>query len=94
MSRVVNAALPMAPEPLQAFLAQVQSDRNLQEKLKAAATASDVVAIAESVGFQISADAVTAAHTSTLKLSAEELESVSGGGGGTMWLVSNCPPNC
>lgn len=94
MSRVVNAALPMAPESLQAFLARVQSDRNLQEKLKAAATASDVVAIAESVGFQISADAVTAAHTSTLKLSAEELESVSGGGGGTMWLVSNCPPNC
>ena len=94
MRKVVPKSPPMPEEQLQAFLEKVQADSNLQEKLKTAQTPNDVVVIAESVGFQISADAVTAAHTSTLKLSAEELGSVSGGGGGTMWLVSNCPPNC
>ena len=46
----------MSEEQLKAFLEKVKSDTSLQEKLKAAADADAVTAIAKEAGFSISAD--------------------------------------
>ena len=46
----------MSEEQLKAFLEKVKGDASLQEQLKAAAAADDVVAIAKAAGFAISAD--------------------------------------
>ena len=62
----------MSEEQLKAFIAKVQSDPSLQEKLKAAKSPEDVVSIAKEHGHEFSAD-----HLS--QLSEEELEGVSGG---------------
>ena len=70
----------MSEEQLKAFLEKVQSDTSLQEKLKLAADANAVAAIAEEAGFNISADDLTKAQS---ELSEEELEGVAGGGTGT-----------
>ena len=66
----------MSEEQLKAFLEKVQGDTNLQEKLKAAADANAVAAIAKEAGFSISADDLTKAQS---ELSEEELEGVAGG---------------
>ncbi len=66
----------MSEEQLKAFLEKVQGDTSLQEKLKAAADANAVAAIAKEVGFSISADDLTKAQS---ELSDEELEGVAGG---------------
>ena len=63
-------------EQLKAFLEKVKGDTSLQEKLKAAADANAVAAIAKEAGFSISADDLTKAQP---ELSAEELEVVAGG---------------
>ena len=67
----------MSEEQLKAFIAEVQSDTNLQEKLKAASDANAASAIAKEAGFSISADEFTKAQST--ELSDEELEGVAGG---------------
>ena len=69
----------MSEEQLKAFLEKVKADTSLQEKLKAAADANAVAAIAKEAGFMISADDLAKAQS---ELSKEELEGVAGGG----WL--------
>ena len=71
----------MSEEQLKAFLEKVQGDTSLQEKLKAAADANAVAAIAKEAGFSISADDLTNAQS---ELSDQELEGVAGA-----WF-SNC----
>ena len=61
----------MSEEQLKAFLEKVKGDTSLQEKLKAAADANAVAAIAKEAGFSISADDLTTKAQS--KLSDEEL---------------------
>ena len=68
----------MSEEQLKAFLEKVKADTNLQEKLKAAANADAVNAIAKEAGFSVSADYLKKAQS---ELSDEELEGVSGGAG-------------
>ena len=77
----------MSEEQLKAFLEKVKGDTSLQEKLKAAADANAVAAIAKEAGFSISADDLTKAQS---ELSDEELEGVAGGTGS--WLV--CEVRC
>ena len=67
----------MSEEQLKAFLEKVKADTSLQEKLKAAADAEAVAAIAKEAGFSISADYLTKAQS---ELSDDELEGVAGGG--------------
>ena len=66
----------MSEEQLKAFLEKVKADTSLQEKLKAAADANAVAAIAKEAGFSISADDLAKAQS---ELSDEELEGVAGG---------------
>jgi predicted ribosomally synthesized peptide with nif11-like leader len=69
----------MSEEQLKAFLEAVKADAGLQEKLKAAADADAVVAIAKEVGFMISADEFSGLQAVGEELSDEELEGVAGG---------------
>ena len=66
----------MPEEQLKAFLEKVKADTNLQEKLKAAADADAVLAIAKEEGFSISTDDLNKALT---EISDEELELATGG---------------
>jgi len=66
----------MSEEQLKAFMDAVKSDAGLQERLKAAADADAVVAIAKEAGFMISADEL---ERSQAEISEEELEGVAGG---------------
>ena len=66
----------MSEEQLKAFIEKVQGDDNLQAKLKAAADADAVLAIAKDAGFSISADDLKNAQS---EVSEEELEGVAGG---------------
>ena len=66
----------MSEEQLKAFLETVKADSSLQEKLKAAADANAVAAIAKEAGFSISADDINKTQS---ELSDEELEGVAGG---------------
>ena len=78
----------MSEEQLKAFLEKVKTDTSLQEKLKAAADANAVAAIAKEAGFSISADDLKNAQS---ELSEEELDGVAGGGpnGGCLpWAFS------
>ena len=78
----------MSEEKLKAFLQKVKADISLQLKLKAAADAEVVAAIAKEAGLSISADYLTKAQS---ELSAEELECVAGGGpngGCPSWFFS------
>ena len=77
----------MSEEPLNAFLEKVKGDTSLQEKLKVAADADAVAAIAKEAGFSISADDLTKAQ---YELSDKELEGVAGGSADNYsdtWLV-------
>ena len=67
----------MSEEQLKAFIEKVKGDTSLQEKLKAAADANAVAAIAKEAGFSISADDLAKAQS---EISEEELEGVAGGG--------------
>ena len=72
------SSYPMSEKQVKAFLEKVKGDTNLQEKLKAAADANAVSAIAKEAGFSISADDIKRAQP-TEALSDEELEDVAGG---------------
>ena len=66
----------MSEEQVKAFLEKAKVDTSLQEKLKAAADANAVAAIAKEAGFSISADDINKTQS---ELSDEELEGVAGG---------------
>ena len=66
----------MSEGQLKAFIEKVKGNTTLQEKLKAAADADAVLAIAKEAGFSISADDLKKAQS---EISEEELENVSGG---------------
>ena len=63
----------MSLEQLKAFLSKVKGDSSLQDKLKAAKSAEDVVSIAKEHGHEFTADKID-------QLSDVELEGVAGGG--------------
>ena len=67
----------MSDEQLKAFIEKVQSDTSLQEKLKAAADANAVAAIAKEAGFTISADDLTKGQS---EIEDAQLEGAAGGG--------------
>jgi predicted ribosomally synthesized peptide with nif11-like leader len=73
--------LQMSEEQLKAFLETVKADAGLQEKLKAAADADAVVAIAKVAGFMISPEVLkgSGSQTAGAEISEEELEGVAGG---------------
>ena len=66
----------MSEEQLKEFLEKVKADTSLQEKLKAAANADAVVAIAKEAGFSITTEDLKADRQN---LSDTELEGVAGG---------------
>ena len=66
----------MSKEQLKAFLEKVKGDTSLQEKLKAAADADAVAAIAENSGYKISTEDIEKFMT---EISDKELEGVAGG---------------
>ena len=66
----------MSEEQLKAFIAKVQSDTSLQEKLKA--EGADVVAIAKAAGFTITTEDL---NSHRQNLTEDELEGVAGGAG-------------
>ena len=65
----------MSEEQLKYFLEKVKGDTSLQEKLKAAADADAVLAIAKEAGYILSADDLTNAQ----EISDFELEGAAGG---------------
>ena len=69
----------MSLEQLKSFLEKVKGDSNLQEKLKAAKSPEDVVAIAKELGHEFTADKIN-------QLSEKELEGVTGAG--NQWPAS------
>ena len=70
----------MSEEQLKAFIAKAKDDQTIQEKLKAAKTAEDVIGIAKEHGDEFTTEHMT-------QLSEEELEGVAGGAGG-LWPPS------
>ena len=77
----------MSEEQLKSFLEKVKTDTSLQEKLKAAADANAVAAIAKEAGFSISADDLT---KDQVELSEDELEGVAAG----FWTGAGCRRGC
>ena len=71
----------MSLEQFKAFLEKVKGDSSLQEKLKAAKSPEDVVAIAKESGHDFALERVN-------QLTEKELESVSGGTG---WIPGITP---
>lgn len=83
----------MSEEQLKAFLEKVKGDTSLQEKLKAAADADAVLAIAKEAGFIVSPDDLFKAQS---ELSDQDMEGVAGGSSinntcNTLWC--GCPRN-
>ena len=76
----------MSEEQLKAFQEKVKGDTSLQEKLKAAADADTVSAIAKEAGFSISADDLTKAQS---EITDEELENAAGGWLGVLYAGFN-----
>ena len=69
----------MSEEQLKAFLEKVQSDTELQEKLKAATTPEAGLEIAKEAGFSITAEDIQLMQSATGEVSDEELEGAAGG---------------
>lgn len=62
-----------------AFLEAVKADTSLEDKLKKAADADAVVAIAKEMGFVISVESLESFTKAEAELSEEELEALAGG---------------
>ena len=62
----------MSEEQLKAFIAKAKEDTSIQEQLKAAKTADDVIGIAKEHGHEFATEHIT-------QLSEKELEGVAGG---------------
>ena len=73
----------MSEEQLKAFIAKAKDDQSIQDKLKAAKSPEEVVAIAKEHGHEFTADKIAG-------LSESELEGVAGGGYDPDTLLS-CP---
>ena len=69
----------MSEKKLKGFLEKVKGEASLQEKLKAAADADEVIVIAKAAGFVVSAEEIKTAQLAPQELSDEELEGVAGG---------------
>ena len=69
----------MSEEQLKSFIAKIQEDKALQEKLQAADGVDAVVAIALEAGYSIDAQDLESSSLVAQELSAQDLESVSGG---------------
>ena len=82
----------MSEEQLKAFIEKFKADTSIQEKLKAAADADAVLAIAKEAGFSISTDDLKNAQPT--ELSDEELEGVAGGRDFDVCLNSVWIPGC
>lgn len=89
MTRLQLPLSPMSEEQLKAFLEKVKGDTSLQEKLKAAADADAVLAIAIEAGFIISNDDLTKAQ---VQVTDEELEGATGGCGSMGCGLENAGP--
>ena len=74
----------MSEEQLKAFLAKAKDDQSIQDKLKAAKSPEDVVAIAKEHGYEFTADKITGMR----ELIEEELEGVAGGGDPCQLILS------
>jgi predicted ribosomally synthesized peptide with nif11-like leader len=75
----------MSEDQLSAFLAKLQNDSGLREKLKESADLDAALAIAREAGFDVGkADWLRFQATTILTLSDEELEQVAGGSIGQM----------
>ena len=70
----------MSEEQLKAFLEKVQSDTELQEKLKAATTPEAGLEIAKEAGFSITAEDIQSMQSAPGEVSDAELEGAAGGG--------------
>ena len=73
----VRLRVLMSEEQLKAFIAKAKDDQSIQDKLKAAKTPEDVVAIAKEHGHEFSMS-----HAEAGRLGEKELEVLVGGGGG------------
>ena len=62
----------MSEEQLKAFIARAKDDQSIQDKLRAAKSPEDVVAIAKDHGHEFTADRI-------IELKEKELEGVAGG---------------
>jgi predicted ribosomally synthesized peptide with nif11-like leader len=69
----------MPEDQLKAFLAAIQSDTSLQEKLRIHADPESVATIAQQAGFEISVEDLDQLQRGKAELSEKELEQVSGG---------------
>jgi predicted ribosomally synthesized peptide with nif11-like leader len=70
----------MSNEQLNAFLAKISSDPDLQERLKAQTDPIEVAAIAREHGLNVSSDSLLQlAHGAPVELNDSELENVTGG---------------
>ena len=78
----------MSKDPLNAFMEQVSADEGLRSRLKAATSPKAVAEIAKELGYTIPEDDLYAGDS----LSAQELEAVSGGGGGR--VEKSCSWGC
>ena len=56
----------MSEEQLKAFLEAIKGDQGLQEKIKTATASEDVVAIAKTAGFSVSAEDLKRAQLGNL----------------------------
>ena len=62
----------MSQEQLKSFLAKAKDDESIQEKLKTAKSAEDVIGIAKEYGHEFTSDKIS-------QLSEDDLQEVSGG---------------
>jgi len=87
----------MSEEQLEALLAKLKGDTELQKKLKGAADLDAFLAVAKDVGFNVSkADWIKHQAKQTLELSDEELEGMAGGYGKTWGIfgIVSCMMSC
>ena len=73
----------MSEQQLKAFLAKIEGDADMQEKLKSTDDIDAVVELAKASGFMLSAHAL---RTAQEEVTEEELESVGGGTCSSLWL--------
>lgn len=81
----------MQEQQLEGFLAALQSDEGLQERLRSAASPEAVVAIANDAGFEI---AISDIQKSATLVSEDELENLSGGAHPFCSNATNVPGVC
>ena len=81
----------MSEEQLSALLAKLKDDAVLLEKLKGAVDLDAAVAIAKEAGFDVSEADWLRYQASKAELSDQELESVAGGTGLTIWILAGLP---